>query len=281
MLLRRARDLLAKALLWLSAGAVSALLLAVAGTVCARGLPGLTLRLLTGQESVLRGTAGILPAIVNTLFVVAAALAVVLPLGVGAAVYLTEYAQNRRLAGLVEFAAETLSGIPSILYALLGSLVFCEKLGLGKSLLSGALTLAVMTLPTVLRTTQESLRAVPDSFREGALGLGSGKWPMLRSVVLPASLDGIVTGCVLAAGRVAGETAVLLYTAGLATAMQDFSSLRGVLRASGATLSTALYVYAKERADFTAAFAVGTALLAVSAGVSLTAAALGRRFRRG
>lgn len=278
---RRAGDFFAKALLWLSAAAVSVLLLAVAGYVCFRGIPGISWRLLTEEESVLRGTAGILPSVLNTLFVIAVSLAVVLPLGVGAAVYLTEYAKNRRLVGIIEFAAEVLSGIPSILYAMIGALVFCDRLGLRKTLLAGALTLAVMTLPTVLRTTQESLKAVPATYREGALGLGVGKWPMIRTVVLPASVDGIVTGCILAAGRVVGETAALMYTAGLSTVMQDFSSLQGVLHASGATLSTALYVYAKERADFAAAFSVATVLLAITAVINLAASVIGRRARRG
>lgn len=277
---RRVGDLLAKAVLWLSAGTSSVLLLSIAGYVCFRGVPGLSWRMLTEEESVLRGTVGILPSVVNTLFVIAASLAVVLPLGVGAAVYLTEYAKNRWLAGIVEFAAEVLSGIPSILYAMIGALVFCDRLGLQKTLLSGALTLAVMTLPTVLRTTQESLKAAPASYREGALGLGVDKWPMIRTVVLPASMDGIVTGCILAAGRVVGETAVLMYTAGLSTAMQDLSSLQGMLHASGATLSTVLYVYAKERADLAAAFSVATVLLAVTAVINLAASAVGRRARR-
>ena len=278
---RRAGIFFAKALLWLSAAAVSALLLAVEGYVCFRGIPGISWRLLTEEESVLRGTVGILPSVVNTLFVIAASLAVVLPLGVGAAVYLTEYAKNRRLVGLIEFAAEVLSGIPSILYALIGALIFCDRLGLQKTLLAGALTLAIMTLPTVLRTTQESLKSAPASYREGALGLGVGKWPMIRTVVLPASVDGIVTGCILAAGRVVGETAVLMYTAGLSTVMQDFSSLQGMLHVSGATLSTVLYVYAKERADFSAAFAVATVLLVITAVINLAASAVGRRTRRG
>lgn len=281
MTYRRVRDFAAKALLWLSAGAVSALLLALAGYVCFRGVPELSWQFLTGRESVLQGAAGILPCIINTLAVIAASLAVVLPVGVGAAVYLTEYARSRLLVEGVEFAAEVLSGVPSILYAMIGSLVFCDRLGLQKTLLAGSLTLAVMTLPTVLRATQESLKAAPLSYREGALGLGSGKWPMIRTVVLPASVDGIATGCVLAAGRVVGETAVLMYTAGLSMAMQDFSSLQSALRASGATLSAALYVYAKERADFGAAFAVATVLLAIAALINLAAAVVGRRARRG
>lgn len=281
MRFRHLRGLAARALLWLSAGLVSALLLWMAGYVCFRGAPELSWQFLTGRESVLEGTAGLLPSILNTLFVIAASLAVVLPLGVGAAVYLTEYARSRLFVECVEFAAGVLSGIPSILYAMIGALVFCEKLGLQKTLLAGSMTLAVMTLPTVLCAARESLKAAPASYREGALGLGAGKWPMIRTLILPASADGIVTGCILAAGRVVGETAVLMYTAGLSMAMQDFSSIQSALRASGATLSTALYVYAKERADLGAAFAAGTVLLGITALINFMAAKAGRGMRRG
>ncbi|MCI8680995.1 MAG: phosphate ABC transporter permease PstA [Oscillospiraceae bacterium] len=278
---RRAWNLLAKLALWLCAAVTCALLLLVIGYIFLRGAPGLSWELLTSQESVLRGTVGILPSILNTLYVIAASLAVVLPLGVGAAVYLTEYAKNRRLAGAVEFAAETLSGIPSILYALVGVILFCNTLGLQKTLLAGSLTLVIMTLPTVIRTTQESLRTVPRSYREGALGLGAGRWRTIRTVVLPSSVDGIVTGCILAVGRVVGESAVLMYTAGLSTAMQDFSTIQGLLRASGATLTVALYVYAKERADFAIAFTIATLLLILTGLINLAAHLAGRLLRRG
>lgn len=278
---RRAYNALAKLVLWLSAAATCALLLLVVGYIFFRGAPGLSWELLTTQESVLRGTVGLLPSILNTLYVVVASLALVLPLGVGAAVYLTEYARSRRLAGAVEFAAETLSGIPSILYALVGVILFCNVLGLQKTLLAGSLTLAVMTLPTVIRTTQESLRAVPRSYREGALGLGAGRWRAIRTVVLPSSVDGIVTGCILAVGRVVGESAALMYTAGLSTAMQDFSTIQGILRASGSTLTVALYVYAKERADFAIAFTIATLLLILTGIINLAAHLAGRLLRRG
>ena len=278
---RRAWNLLAKLVLWLCAAVTCALLLLVIGYIFLRGAPGLSWELLTTQESILRGTMGILPSILNTLYVIAASLAVVLPLGVGAAVYLTEYAKNRRLAGAVEFAAETLSGIPSILYALVGVILFCNTLGLQKTLLAGSLTLVIMTLPTVIRTTQESLRTVPRSYREGALGLGAGRWRTIRTVVLPSSVDGIVTGCILAVGRVVGESAVLMYTAGLSTAMQDFSTIQGLLRASGATLTVALYVYAKERADFAIAFTIATLLLILTGLINLAAHLAGRLLRRG
>lgn len=277
---RRAWNLLAKLVLWLCAAVTCALLLLVIGYIFLRGAPGLSWELLTSQESVLHGTVGILPSILNTLYVIAASLAVVLPLGVGAAVYLTEYAKNRRLAGAVEFAAETLSGIPSILYALVGVILFCNTLGLQKTLLAGSLTLVIMTLPTVIRTTQESLRTVPRSYREGALGLGAGRWRTIRTVVLPSSVDGIVTGCILAVGRVVGESAVLMYTAGLSTAMQDFSTIQGIMRASGSTLTVALYVYAKERADFAIAFSIATILLALTVVINLAAGFAGWRLKR-
>ena len=278
---RRAWNLLAKLVLWLCAAVTCALLLLVIGYIFLRGAPGLSWELLTSQESVLRGTVGILPSILNTLYVIAASLAVVLPLGVGAAVYLTEYAKNRRLAGAVEFAAETLSGIPSILYALVGVILFCNTLGLQKTLLAGSLTLAVMTFPTVLRTTQESLKTVPQSYREGALGLGSGKWRMIRTVVLPAAADGIVTGCILAVGRVVGESAALLFTAGMGMSLNHvFASWENFSRSSGATLTVALYVYAKERADFDTAFAIAVLLLGLTLVLNGAARLAGRSIRQ-
>ena len=274
---RRAWNLLAAALPRLGALVTVGLLAFVTGYVLWRGLPGLSWALLTQEESVLHGQVGIAPCILNTVYVIAVSLAAALPLGVGAAVYLTEYAPRRRLAAAVEFAAETLSGLPSILYAMVGSILFCTVLGLQKSLLAGSLTLAIMTLPTVIRATQESLKTVPRSYREGALGLGAGKWRTVRTVVLPSSVRGIAAGCILAAGRVVGESAVLLYTAGLSTAMHDFSSLSGLVKASGSTLTVALYVYAKERSDFTTAFAVATVLLFLTVLLNLTAGAVGRR----
>lgn len=268
-------------LLWLSAALTGGLLVAIVCYVCYRGLPGLSWQFLSSAESILQGTAGILPSILNTLYVIILSLLIVLPLGVGAAVYLTEYARSRRLTAMIEFAAETLAGIPSMIYALVGVILFCTALGLQKTLLAGSLTLAIMTLPTIVRATQESLKTVPKAYREGALGLGAGKWRMIRTVVLPSSIDGIVTGCILAAGRVVGETAVLMYTAGLSTAMQDFSTIQGLMKASGSTLTVALYVYAKERADFAAAFSVATVLLFLTVLINLAASLAGKCLRRG
>lgn len=276
---RRAYDVIGHLLLYLSAGATCALLLFIIGTICLRGIPNVSWTLLSSEESILRGTVGILPSILNTLFVIFLSLLIVLPLGVGAAIYLTEYARNRKLVSIIEFATETLAGIPSIIYALVGVIIFCTAMGLQKTLIAGSLTLVIMVLPTIIRTTQESLKTVPQSYREGSLGLGSGKWHMIRTVVLPSSVDGIVTGCILAIGRVVGESAVLLYTAGLSTAMQDFS-LGNISKASGATLSAALYIYAKERADLNTAFAIATILLALTIVINLCAGLAGKRLRK-
>ena len=277
---RRAYDFAARTLLYISAAITCGLLVFLIGYICFRGLPGISRGLLTTAESVLRGTVGILPAIQNTLFVIFVSLVIVLPLGVGAAVYLTEYAENQHLVAVIEFATETLAGIPSIIYALVGVIIFCTALHLQKTLVAGALTLVIMNLPTIIRSTQESLKTVPQSYREGSLGLGSGKWHMIRTVVLPSSVDGIVTGCILAVGRVVGESAVLMYTVGLSTAMQDFSSIAGMMKSSGATLTVALYIYAKERADFGVAFSIATILLALTVVIDLAAAWAGKKLKR-
>ena len=277
---RRLYHMGASALLWLSALLCCALLLFLVCYICTRGFPGISWEFLTGAESILRGTTGILPGIVNTLYVMVVSLAIALPLGVGAAIYLNEYARNRRLVRAVEFATEILAGIPSIIYALVGMILFCTVLRLQKTLLAGSLTLAIMILPTIIRTTQESLKTVPRSYREGALGLGSGQWRMIWTVVLPSAVDGIAAGCILAAGRVAGESAVLMYTAGLSTVMQDFSTIEGLMRASGSTLTVALYVYAKERADFAAAFAVAAVLLILAVVLNAAAGMASKKLRK-
>ena len=278
---RRVYDRGMRSLLWLSAGITCALLVFLMGYILWRGIPQLSWQFLTSAESVLKGTLGILPAICNTLYVVCVTLCIALPLGVGAAVYLTEYATNHKLVSAIEFAAETLSGIPSILYALVGYLAFCKTLGLGYSLLAASLALAMMNLPTIIRTTQESLKTVPQSYREGALGLGSGKWHMIRTVVLPSSIDGIVTGCILAVGRIVGESAVLLYVGGMGNAMNDFfASPDKFLHSSGATLTVQLYVFAKERAMMDPAFAVAVVLLVLTFAINLAAKAAGKKLRQ-
>lgn len=233
-----------QALMYFSVFVTCALVLAILGYVLIKGLPNITWKLLSTKSSYLSNSIGILPDILNTIYIIIACLVVVLPLGVGAAIYLTEYAENKKLVGVIEYAAETLSGIPSVIYGLVGMLFFCQFLGFQTSLLAGALTLVIMNLPTVMRTTQESLKAVPQSYREGAFGLGAGKWRVIYTVVLPSCVDGIVTGCILAIGRILGESAALLFTAGFAHALNGFFD---GLTSAGATLTVALYVYAKEQ----------------------------------
>ena len=279
---RRIYNVGMRTLIYIAAAIVVALLVFLLGYILYRGLPNLTWEFLTSEESVVRDVQGIGPAILNTLYVIIATLVVVLPLGVGSAIYLTEYATNRRLVAAIEFATETLAGIPSIIYALVGVLVFAESLRLGKTLIAGAFTLVIMVLPTVIRTTQECLKTVPQSYREGSLGLGSGKWHMIRTVVLPSSIDGIVTGCILAIGRIVGESAVLLYTVGMSMQMQDFfrNGLESFFSASGSTLSVALYVYAKVRADFDLAFSVAVVLIIITLVINLAANLAGRKLKK-
>lgn len=271
-----------RTLIYAASAIVVALLIFLLAYIFYRGLPNLSWQFLTSEESVVKDIQGIGPAILNTLYVILATLVVVLPLGVGAAIYLTEYATNRKLVAAIEFATETLAGIPSIIYALVGVLVFAESLALGKTLIAGAFTLVIMTLPTVIRTTQESLKTVPQSYREGSLGLGSGKWHMIRTVVLPSSIDGIVTGCILSIGRIVGESAVLLYTVGMSMRMQDFfqNGLESFLSSSGSTLSVALYVYAKVRADFDLAFSVAVVLIVITLVINLAAKFLGKKLKK-
>ena len=276
---RKIYEITGRTLLYGCASITAGLLLFLIGYILFRGVGGISWRFLSTAESVINGTVGVLPAIKNTVFVILVSLVVALPLVVGAAVYLTEYARNRRFVAAIEFASETLAGIPSIIYALVGVILFCTAMKLQKTLLSGSLTLAIMILPTIIRSTQESLKTVPQSYREGALGLGSGKWHMIRTVVLPSSVDGIVTGCILAVGRVVGESAVLMYTAGMSMAMQSFSIDR-LAGASGAPLTVALYHYAKENADFASAFSIATILLILTVIINFLASFLGKKLRR-
>ena len=254
-----------------------ALLVLIIGYIFYRGVPFISWELLSTQSSYINDTIGILPNILNTLYIVIASLIIVLPLGVGAAIYLTEYAQNKTVVGAIEYAAETLSGIPSIIYGLVGMLFFCQFLNMSTSLLAGALTLVIMNLPTVIRTTQESLKTVPQSYREGAFGLGAGKWHVIRTVVLPGSIDGIITGCILSVGRILGESAALLFTAGFAHALNGFFD---GLTSSGATLTVALYFYAKEEGEFEVAFAIAAILMILTLLINLTAALVGKRLKR-
>ena len=264
-------------LMWLAAGITAALTVFLLGYVLVKGLPNISWELLSTKPSYLRGTVGILPDILNTLYIILTTLLFVLPLGVGAAIYLTEYATNKRLVGMIEYAAETLSGIPSIIYGLFGSLFFCQFMDLDKSLLAGAMTLVIMNLPTIMRTTQESLKTVPQSYREGAFGLGAGKWRVIRTVVLPNCVEGVITGCILSVGRIVGESAALLFTAGFAHALNGF--FEGLF-SSGATLTVALYVYATEEGNFEVAFAIAAILMILTLLINLSATLIGKYFER-
>ena len=274
---RRAYDLAMRSLVWLSALLTCALLVFLIGYIFYRGAGGVTWDFLSGTTSYIRDTIGILPNILNTLYIVLLAMALVLPLGVGAAIYLTEYAANRRVVELIEFATETLTGIPSIIFGLVGMLFFVQKMDLQAGVLAGSLTLVVMILPTIVRTTQESLKTVPRSYREGALALGAGKWRMVRTVVLPNAVDGIVTGCILAVGRIVGESAALLYTAGFGLVLNDFVT---ALHSSSATLTVALYVYANDRGRTDVAFSIASVLMLLTLVINLTAALTGRKLKK-
>ena len=253
----------------------AALVLFLMGYVLINGIPNISWELLSTKPSYLTERIGILPDILNTVYIVLATLLIVLPLGVGAAIYLTEYAKNKKLVAMIEYAAETLSGIPSIIYGLVGMLLFSNNFG--TSLLAGALTLVIMNLPTVMRTTQESLKTVPQSYREGAFGLGAGKWRVIRTVVLPGCVDGVITGCILSVGRILGESAALLFTAGFAHAL---NGIVDGLTSPGATLTVALYVYAKEHGEFGVAFAIAAILMILTLIINLSATLVGKYFAK-
>lgn len=252
-----------------------ALVLFLMGYVLVKGLPNISWELISTKPSYITERIGILPDILNTVYIVLATLVIVLPLGVGAAIYLTEYAKNKKIVSIIEYAAETLSGIPSIIYGLVGMLLFSNNFG--TSLIAGALTLVIMNLPTVMRTTQESLKTVPQSYREGAFGLGSGKWRVIRTVVLPGCVDGVITGCILSVGRILGESAALLFTAGFAHALNGI--FEG-LTSPGATLTVALYVYAKEEGEFGVAFAIAAILMILTLLINLSATMVGKHFSK-
>ena len=274
---RKAYGVTMRALMGIAVTLTCALVLFLIAYILYKGLPNITWELLSTSPSYLSGTIGILPDILNTVYLVLATLVIVLPLGVGAAVYLTEYAKNKKIVSVIEYAAETLSGIPSIIYGLVGMLFFCQFLNMQTSILAGALTLVIMNLPTVMRTTQESLKTVPQSYREGAFGLGAGKWRVIRTVVLPGCVDGIITGCILSVGRILGESAALLFTAGVAHTLNGI--VEGMM-SSGASLTVALYFYAKERGEFEVAFAIAAILMILTLIINISAALVGKYFKK-
>ena len=272
---RKNYEALMKVLMLLSVGITAALVLFLLIYVLVKGVPNITWKLLSTSPSYLTERIGILPDILNTLYILLLSLLIVLPLGVGAAIYLSEYASNKKLLALIEYAAETLSGIPSIIYGLVGMLLFSNSMG--TCLIAGALTLVIMNLPTIMRATQESLKTVPQSYREGAFGLGAGKWRVVRTVVLPGCVDGVITGCILAAGRILGESAALLFTAGFAHTVLSFPL---GMKSPGATLTVALYVYAKEQGEFGVAFAIAAILMFMTILINFAATIVQNHFEK-
>lgn len=273
---RKNMDRLLKGLMGLCSGITCLVLLMIIGYILYRGIPSLTWNLLSTEPNNLTGNIGILPNILNTLYIIFVAMIIVLPLGVGAAIYLTEYSTSRKLTNLISFAAEILTGIPSILFGLVGMLIFIQIGGLKQGILAGALTLVLMVLPTIISNTRESLLTVPQSYREGALALGSGKWHMIRTVVLPSALDGIITGCILSVGRITSESAALLFTAGFGLKMIGFVQ---ALQSSSATLTVALYIYASERGAYDIAFAIAIVLMALTLALNLIASKAAKKIQ--
>lgn len=267
---RKIKSAVLNIIMYLSAGLICLMLLGIIGYILVRGIPNISLKLLSSKPSLINDTIGILPNILNTLYIILITLVIVLPIGVGAAVYLNEYAKNKKIVKVIELATETLSGIPSIIYGLVGMLIFVQFFSLGTSLIAGALTLVIMTLPTIIRTTQESLKTVPNGYREGSLALSAGKWYMIRTAVLPSAIDGIVTGCILSIGRIVGESAALLFTAGMAN--EILGIYESILpQRAGSTLTVALYMYAKERGEFDIAFSIAAILLILTFIINLSA----------
>ena len=273
---RKNMDKLLRGLMGLCSGITCLVLLMIIGYILYRGIPSLTWNLLSTEPNNLTGNIGILPNILNTLYIIFVAMIIVLPLGVGAAIYLTEYSTSRKLTNLISFAAEILTGIPYILFGLVGMLIFIQIGGLKQGILAGALTLVLMVLPTIISNTRESLLTVPQSYREGALALGSGKWHMIRTVVLPSALDGIITGCILSVGRITSESAALLFTAGFGLKMIGFVQ---ALQSSSATLTVALYIYASERGAYDIAFAIAIVLMALTLALNLIASKTAKKIQ--
>ena len=275
---RKCYDRGLRALIYLCAGIAVALLVALIAYIFIRGLPHLSWTLLSTQRSVLNNSIGILPNLLFTLYIILTTLVIALPVGIGAAVYLNEYAVNKTFVKIMEFATETLTGIPSIIYGLVGYLFFVQRLGLGSSILSGALTLTVMILPTIIRTTQEALKTVPNAYREGAIGLGATKWYMIRTIILPCSLDGVVGGAILSIGRIVGESAALLFTAGMGyTLVTNFFQALGT---SGGTLSVMLYFYVSECGEYDVGFAIAALLMLIVLVINSAAKLMKRRLKK-
>ncbi|MGN0940373.1 MAG: phosphate ABC transporter permease PstA [Selenomonadaceae bacterium] len=263
MMSRSFKNKLFKGAVHASAALTVLFLIFTIGYIFMRGLPHVSWKLISSQASYISNIIGIFPNIMNTLYIIGLTIAIALPLSIGAAIYLTEYTvddASRMFARIIAFAMETLASIPSIIFGLVGMMIFTQLFGIKQGVLVGSLTLVMMILPTIIRTTQESLATVPQEWRQGALALGAGKWFMIRTIVLPSAARGIVAGVILAIGRIAGESAALLFTAGFGLVLHDFFR---ALTSSSASLTVALYVYASERGETDVAFAIAVILMAI------------------
>ena len=255
------------------------LLLLIIVYVMIKGVSAVSWSFLTSVTSVLKGTVGIAGNIVNTLIIIVITMLIATPVGVGSAIYLNEYAKPGKIVTIIEYATETLSGIPSIIFGLFGMMFFGERLGLGYSLLTGALTLIIMVLPLITRNTQEALKTVPDTYRNGAIGLGSGKWYMIRTILIPSAMPGIITGAILAIGRIVGESAALLFTAGSAKLLpKGFEGIFQKPFQSGGTLTSQMYLSATSEGDFETAFGIAVVLLIIVLGINLGTKAITKHF---
>lgn len=280
-------DLLQKAAIYVAASISVVLLLGIIGYVFYKGIGTVNWDFLTGVTSARKQTVGIAGNLLNTLYIIVISLLFATPIGVGSAIYLNEYAKPGKIVNLIQFTTETLSGIPSIIFGLFGMIFFGETLGLGYSILTGSLTLTLMVLPLITRNTQEALRSVPDSYRSGALGMGATKWYMIRTILLPSSLSGIVTGVILALGRIVGESAALLFTAGSGYLLPRFTNnlvdnigkLGSKIMESGGTLTIELYLQ-MQKGQYEVAFGIGCVLLMIVFLLNLVTKAVAKKVRK-
>lgn len=273
------KDYLMYALIYICAGFSVILLVGIILYVFAKGIKTVDWSFLTSVTSVLKGTKGIAGNIVNTLIIILITMVIATPIGIGSAIYLNEYAKPGKLVSIIEYATETLAGIPSIIFGLFGMMFFVEKLKLGYSLLAGSFTLILMILPLITRNTQEALKTVPASYRSGAIGLGSGKWHMIRTILIPSAMPGIITGVILAIGRIVGESVALLLTAGSAKLLpQTFEQLLKKPAQSGGTLTIQMYLSATSEGDFDTAFGIAVVLLVIVLLINIGTKALTRHF---
>ena len=263
--------------IYLSAAIAVSVLLMIICYVTVRGIGSVSLEFLTTVTSARKGTVGIAGNIVNTLYIIVITLVIATPIGVGSAIYLNEYAKPGKIVRIIEFTTETLSGIPSIIFGLFGSVFFGTTLHLGYSLLTGALTLSLMILPLITRNTQEALRTVPDSYRSGALGMGSTKWHMIRTILLPSAMPSIITGVILAIGRIVGESAALLFTAGSGYLLPKAGGWLSKILQPGGTLTIQLYL-SSSKAEYNVAFGIAFVLLVIVLCINFLTKYLAKRF---